>query len=49
MGNLLAGPAADRWSVPSVLTIQGVGCMAALRVALLFLRLRRTSEMATAE
>jgi predicted MFS family arabinose efflux permease len=46
LGNLLAGPAADRWSVPSVLTVQGLGCGAALMIALLFMRLRR--EPATA-
>jgi hypothetical protein len=29
LGNLLAGPAADRWGEPPVLLLQGAGCVAA--------------------
>jgi MFS family permease len=38
LGNLLAGPAADRWDVPSVLVVQGLGCGLAFVVALCLLR-----------
>jgi MFS family permease len=40
LGNLLAGPAADWWTVPVVLGMQGVGCTLALAVAVGCLRLR---------
>jgi len=47
LGNLLAGPAADRWNVPAVLIVQGLGCGLAFVVALFLLRFGRTGEAAT--
>jgi hypothetical protein len=47
LGNLLAGPAADRWSVSEVLIVQGLGCGLAFVVALVLLNLGRTGKAAT--
>jgi predicted MFS family arabinose efflux permease len=44
LGNLLAGPAADRWSVSAVLVVQGLGCGLAFVVAIFLLRVGRTGE-----
>jgi MFS family permease len=44
VGNLVAGPAADHWSVPSILTVQAVGCGAAFVIALAFMRLRSAGK-----
>jgi len=40
LGNLLAGPAADWWTVPVVLGMQGAGCTVALAAAVGCLRVR---------
>jgi predicted MFS family arabinose efflux permease len=38
LGNLLAGPAADRWDVSKVLVVQGLGCAVAFVIAVFLLR-----------